>query len=404
MSQRAADELEHRRGLVLGLTLAEVLLLLLFVLLLALSWRIVTLQREAFQERQAAQALSVRLDSLQGTLSALDPLLAELRAKGGLDLATVKELTLKLGRVSALETEIESLKRDNSKLNSLLGSLRLIGSDLDKLRRIEKELAAAAKINPNDPPEALARAMEILQRLGPETKAEQVPSFSELTANAEQLKAIAPALDAASKINPNDPPEALTRAVEVLSRLGPDTRPEQVAGLDQHASLAAQLDKVRRERDNLMRSGNGLTLPSCWTASDGKTEFMFDVILKDDGLVVRDATPKRANDPAMKLLGSFPRNATINERQFSNATVQVFQFSREHNCRFYSIIRDGTGETNKRRYKQLRTLVEDHFFPSIRPLLAGPTQTPTQEPPASTAVPVGGPFVPPPLRIQGRDD
>jgi Tfp pilus assembly protein PilV len=37
MSLRIADEREQRRGLVLGLTLAEVLLLLLFLLLLALA-------------------------------------------------------------------------------------------------------------------------------------------------------------------------------------------------------------------------------------------------------------------------------------------------------------------------------------------------------------------------------
>lgn len=37
----ASDEREHRRGLVLGLTMAEVLLLLLFLLLLALAGRLI---------------------------------------------------------------------------------------------------------------------------------------------------------------------------------------------------------------------------------------------------------------------------------------------------------------------------------------------------------------------------
>jgi hypothetical protein len=46
MSQRTADELEFRRGMVLGLTLAEVLLLLLFVLILALSWQMMTLRSD----------------------------------------------------------------------------------------------------------------------------------------------------------------------------------------------------------------------------------------------------------------------------------------------------------------------------------------------------------------------
>ena len=65
MSQRIADELEHRRGLVLGLTLAEVLLLLLFVLLLALSGRIVKQQRDAAAERQSAEGLLAQFGRLE---------------------------------------------------------------------------------------------------------------------------------------------------------------------------------------------------------------------------------------------------------------------------------------------------------------------------------------------------
>ena len=42
MSQVAIDETEYRRGLVLGLTLAEMLLLLLFLVLLALAARFQT--------------------------------------------------------------------------------------------------------------------------------------------------------------------------------------------------------------------------------------------------------------------------------------------------------------------------------------------------------------------------
>ena len=43
MARYLVDEREHRRGLVLGLTLAEVLILLLFLLLLTLGARLVKL-------------------------------------------------------------------------------------------------------------------------------------------------------------------------------------------------------------------------------------------------------------------------------------------------------------------------------------------------------------------------
>ena len=46
MPQRLVNEREHRRGLVLGLTLAEMLLLLVFVLLLALGARLSQCERD----------------------------------------------------------------------------------------------------------------------------------------------------------------------------------------------------------------------------------------------------------------------------------------------------------------------------------------------------------------------
>jgi hypothetical protein len=41
--------------------------------------------------------------------------------------------------------------------------------------------------------------------------------------------------------------------------------------------------------------GNGLTYPSCWTTATGQTEYIFDVTLADAGVLVRNATPARAN-------------------------------------------------------------------------------------------------------------
>ena len=71
----ASDEREHRRGLVLGLTMAEVLLLLLFLLLLALAARIVNLTREnASQAREIVRA--------EDTIKALSPLI-ETKSKQG---------------------------------------------------------------------------------------------------------------------------------------------------------------------------------------------------------------------------------------------------------------------------------------------------------------------------------
>jgi hypothetical protein len=202
--------------------------------------------------------------------------------------------------------------------------------------------------------------------------------------------------------------------VEVLQRLGADTRPEQVRPLSEmiaDVDLRARVSELEGERhtlqrqlSNLMRSGAGLTYPSCWmTTPDNHTEYMFDVIIRDDGLTVKDATPSRADDPSWQLVQSFPRNALIGETLFVQATAKLFAWSQEKKCRFYTIIRDGTGANSKERYKQLRSIVEGHFYPLHLPLSAPPRRPPRSQNPQSAPkslqpAAIGGPHVPIPLQ------
>jgi hypothetical protein len=64
MASRVADEREQRRGLILGLTLAEVLLLLLFLLLLVLGSQI-------RHWRDLADAAQLRYEQLGQSLEQL---------------------------------------------------------------------------------------------------------------------------------------------------------------------------------------------------------------------------------------------------------------------------------------------------------------------------------------------
>ena len=147
--------------------------------------------------------------------------------------------------------------------------------------------------------------------------------------------------------------------------------------------LEADLDQLRRERNNLMRGpGNGLTYPSCWTTAAGQTEYIFDVTLADTGLQVRNASPARANDKAWALVGPFARETMINENVFIGATKKLFEWSKSQNCRFYAIVRDATGPS-KARYKHLQEMVQGNFYPfypspqrSARDRTATPTSAP----------------------------
>ena len=366
MSRSIADEREHRRGLILGLTLAEVLLLLMFLLLLALGSRMVQLERDA----------KLAGEQLNAVLSSLRPLQDELTKRGALTGQSLQELVARLKRLDQLETRVSELQQENVALSAQVSVIKQLGGDADKkLRNVMQLIQKAAEINPNDPAVYLKRALEVMDRLGASTQPDEAGTLSEMSSSIRK----------AAEINPNDPAGYIKRALAVMDRLGPATRPEQVGPLlemvtddvlrQRLASIEADRDKMRSERDNLMRSGNGRTYPSCWRADPGgQTEYIFDVTLTDRGVVVHNvAPPTRAQDPAWTLISEFPRDVEIRESTFISATAKLAAWSKDQkqNCRFYTINHDSTGQTNKERYKQVRSAIEQNFYPFFPPSQRG---------------------------------
>lgn len=340
MASRIADEREQRRGLILGLTLAEVLLLLLFLLLLALASQ---LQRS----RALADTAQQRYEDLSRSLDQLKPLQEALMVGGAIDVTSVQKLVLRFQQVTETERELSKLKEENVALMQQSALVKSLGLNADeKLRAAATAMQRAAEIDPKDPPALLKRALEVLNRLGPATQPDQVRPLSQMASDAEANQKV--------------------------------------------ANLEANNDKLRRERDNLMISGKGLSFPSCWINSAGQTEYLFDVTFMDTGVRVNDATASRAQDPAWTMISSFARGSEINERTFLAATSKLAAWSREQKCRFYTRNHDATGATNKDRYKYLQRQVEQNFYPFYvttnavargAPKTVGATNlTPTQSP------------------------
>lgn len=135
MRRGVANDLEHRRGLVLGLTLAEVLLLLLFLLLLALGSQIVGLQD--LTDKTAAER-----DALKDVFT-----------KSGPDSGAEKKLDVAITAKIELEKQIAALQSENTKLEVQLKENPVLSE------RLKNILSKASKINPNDPPAVLERGI-----------------------------------------------------------------------------------------------------------------------------------------------------------------------------------------------------------------------------------------------------
>lgn len=171
MSQILVDEREHRRGLVLGLTLAEVLLLLLFLLLLTLAAKLneITADKETVLKE---------LDESRIALEKLRPL--ETGSIGA------KELAKRLTSFEELEARNAELERANLKFSDLMKSLK---ADPAKLASASAAIQDAAKIDPTDPPAVLIRALDVLQKLGPDISPEQLTSLIKAKAEGQAKSA-----------------------------------------------------------------------------------------------------------------------------------------------------------------------------------------------------------------------
>jgi hypothetical protein len=314
MASRIADEREQRRGLVLGLTLAEMLLLLLFLLMLALAAQL------QFWKDEASKAAA--------SLEQLKPLQEQLLAGGATGVTSVEELVSRFRRLEEVEQENAALKAQNDSLSQGSELLKSLGTEkTENIRSLAAVLKRAAQVDPNDPPALLKRAMEVLDRLGPNTQPDQVKPLSEMVAEGELNQKL--------------------------------------------ATVEAEREKYRLDVLNLMhRSGNGLTYPSCWKTPTGQTEYIFDITFQDKGIRVKDATPGRARDSAWEMVGPFPRNAEIDERILVAATKKLANWATSQNCKFYTVNRDETGSSNKARYKFLQRTVEQNFYPYYPPISA----------------------------------
>ena len=128
------DPREYRRGMVLGLTLAETLLLLLFLLLLAtaaLMWK----------REQAVMQAEARLGELKASLDHMRPLLEELRRRGP-TATTVEALIGRLARGEAAESQVRELQQQRQEA---LGRARRAEQERNEsaatLLRLEQEAA-----------------------------------------------------------------------------------------------------------------------------------------------------------------------------------------------------------------------------------------------------------------------
>lgn len=266
----AEQQTAYRRGLVLGLTMAEVGLLIIFVLLLVIAldqWR----RSRAMQGRTMVKMERLRV------LEQSDALVAELRQ--ALSLSDD-------ARAEEIRTLVRTL-RETAAIPEGQTALQEVRAALVEMRRIREQIT-----------------------------------------------------------KDGGGAEALGTQVE-----------------RQSYRIANQEGQLRRYEAKLLQEGLGKGERPCWVNPNGEIEYLYDVVLTSSGIRMREYRyPQRGSERSLLPMPESDPSEILSAGQFLERTQALYDHSLAANCRFFVVIYDSTGPTEKELYKQLLLTVEGHFY------------------------------------------
>lgn len=294
---RLADPREYRRGVVLGLTLAEILLLLVFLLLISLG---------ALLARRN-QEVGLLEQNLSRYESVLAPVMLRMREEGH-DIKGSEGLVARLERAAEADRLAKELGETKSALAEAHGATERAEQKVADLRSQVANLQSRQ--------EAIA------------TKAAEDDTMSAMLENAVGTSGSAP-----------------ERLKSVLERAA------KQASAD--LNLTGQNAQMRQEIARLKGNG-GSGLPYCWTTAEGHPIYILKINLSDEGVIVHDIQPRpRPDDPMWLLLVGVSRERTISVTTLLSAAAPLRAQAAAAKCRYGVLAVDDTARTNKPGFKSL---------------------------------------------------
>ncbi len=318
----ASDERSYRRGLVLGFTMAEIFILVLFALLLI--WMIGVAKQRAV-ERQARE-LKDRIAVLEAEGAHI---LGSKDAANRFD-DLFRELQIVRENLAASERKAQALEEAARTLRDLGAEVGAAGGAPTEIARLVRE------------------RLDIAQRL--------------ITAAAKS--------GLGSRTDP-DSKEAVATTVSALLQIQEALHRAGLSSTDVGKTVKELLAKFRETEGRLGNAerrlqevSHGTEWPACWAdATTGRPEYIFDVALKSASIVVRDnALPHRRERQAMLPIQGMRFETDLTTPEFRMMTAELFKWSERERCRFFVRAFDLTQAHEKAAYKvDLRT-VGEHFY------------------------------------------
>jgi hypothetical protein len=322
----------YRRGVVLGLTLAELLLLLLFLLLLLMSSIL-------FHRQEEQLDLETRYDA-----SEIERRAFREAFEGQLEITLGGDVAGNIGAPLTQEQLQEPLARLAEMSNAALALH-------DELAAAETELAALREGRPITQQEASALRQENARLVG------RLAALNNELGDIESLVSNANALDPQ-----RNAAEVLNAALASYADLDDDGRalPDQLAQCRaERSNIGSQLAYTREQ------CGREGDLPPCVYRDDGSIAYSYNVTLSQAGVTV-----SRGDEGSFRSLpwvASLPDprlDQPISLNEFLSATRTHFAVSQRQNpeCRFFVRIYDRMGDASRQEFLDQYLGVQSHFY------------------------------------------
>jgi hypothetical protein len=356
-------DLSYRRGVLLGMTMAEIMILLLFCMLMAFVIKLDDVELDQEKVERAERILIAT----------------------GLNETEVEDDWQNIDLIGAIATGIgyERLREifgnaesEPTNIDNVLNAR--IKAALDQYREVEGDLTAELGRNPTQSEVSAALTQKELEarkysEFEKEIKAlEQLQeglreneSLTQAIATAEKIREqLSNAMDSAQGAAASNIEQVLRDAEAYNSLAGKDVQEELSRLLDENRELEGRLENVSTALDGAKKQlGNGLVYPSCFRNSNGRTQFVFEVEFDESSVVMQAlAVPGNEDKKRVAPFGRISTGIKLSPAQFTEATKPLFDWSKQEECRFFVRIYDLTRPENKDVYKQMMKTVENHFY------------------------------------------
>jgi hypothetical protein len=355
----------YRRGMVLGLTMAEAVILVLFILILVAT---ATSMRKDAERKKIEDDYGIQL-GLTNTARTLLEKVTQERDEFSRRVALLQEEVAKFRSSEAqlrehnnsAVAEIEKIKSERS---VMAATLVLGAENLRQLRsELLSELRERFRIDSTIPDEKVIQVVSIRMREAEGAIAREKQAVAALEARWSELVEPLRLLLRRAGLNPSN--DDVARPSELLQKFEAilNLRFEVEELKEKMFSLQGENTSLRNQLSRAIGVG-GAGLPHCWSTAAGDAVFLLRVAMFDGDIVVVQERSKRERpeDNVWSLMDGIPREKKMTMDNLKTSFSRLLADARARRCKYAVEALDQTGASNKNGYKRLRGTLNEMFF------------------------------------------